>query len=208
MTSITVEKFLDSCQTGDILLYSTSLWYSKIIEKCTGSKYSHISIILRDPVYIDPKLKGLYILESGFERTPDPTDGKIKFGVQIKSLNEVLESYESSWLGTLYYRKLECTRDELFYEKLDKIYNIVYDKPYDINLCDWIKAAFKIDIGNEHKTNTFWCSALVAFIYCKMNLLENVPWTMVSPKEFSYYEDSNSLKFINCVLNKEQYIEF
>ena len=76
MTSITVENFLDSCQTGDILLYSTSLWYSKIIEKCTGSKYSHISIILRDPVYIDPKLKGLYILESGFEKTPDPTDTK------------------------------------------------------------------------------------------------------------------------------------
>ena len=39
-----------------------------------------------------------------------------------------------------------------------------------------------------------------------MGYLNYVPWTIVSPKEFSYYEDNNSLNFINCTVEPEKYI--
>ena len=109
-------------------------------------------------------------------------------------------------MGGLYYRKLDCNRKNFFNKKVLEIYKKVYDKPYDIDICDWIKAEFKIKLGNENKENKFWCSALVAYFYCKMGYLNYVPWTIVSPKEFSYYEDNNSLNFINCTVEPEKYI--
>lgn len=206
MTSITLNEFINTTQTGDILLYSTSLWYSRIIEYFQGSKFSHIGIILKDPVYINEKLKGLYILESGSEDIPDPTDDKLKFGVQITPLEHTIKSYQNSWMGNLYYRRLDCLRDQQFTENIKKIYHDVHNRPYDIDLSDWIKADLKLHIGNEHKTNTFWCSALVSYIYCKMKFLKNIPWTIISPKNFSYYEDNETLKFINSKLAPEKNI--
>ena len=204
MTSITLDKFLNSVETGDILLYSTNIWYSKIIEYFQGSKFSHIGILLKDPVYINKKLKGLYVLESGYETTPDPVDGKYKFGVQIISLDNVIKTYQNSSTGIIYYRQLYCIRNQEFKNLIEKIYNEIQNKPYDINIWDWIKAYLKIDIGNEHKTNKFWCSALSAFIYNKMNFLKDVPCTIISPKNFSYYEDNITLKFINCEILPEK----
>ena len=83
MENITSELFLETCQTGDLLLYNTNVWYSRLIELASNSKYSHISMILRDPTYIDPKLKGLYILESCKESIPDSVSGNLTYGVQI-----------------------------------------------------------------------------------------------------------------------------
>jgi len=206
MSTISLENFKNTIQTGDILLYSTSLWYSKIIEYFQGSKFSHVGIILKDPVYINEKLKGLYVLESGYENIPDPTDGKLKFGVLITPLDHTIKSYQNSWMGNLYYRKLDCLRDHQFSDNIKKIYDEVYNRPYDLNLFDWIKGYLKLHLGNEHKTNTFFCSALTCFIYCKMKFLKDVPWTIISPKNFSYYEDNKTLKFINCEVAPEKKI--
>ena len=145
-------------------------------------------------------------MESGYETTPDPTDGKLKFGVQVVSLDNVIKSYQNSWMGNLYYRKLDYLRDEQFIENIKKIYHDVHNRPYDIDLLDWIKAGLNIHIGNEHKTNSFWCSALASYIYCKMKFLKDVPWTIISPKNFSYYEDNKTLKFINCEVAPEKKI--
>ena len=109
-------------------------------------------------------------------------------------------------MGNLYYRKLDYLRDEQFIENIKKIYHDVHNRPYDLDLSDWIKADLKLHIGNEHKTNTFWCSALVSYIYCKMKFLKDVPWTIISPKNFSYYEDNKTLKFINCEVTPEKKI--
>ena len=134
MTSIGFDEFIKNAQTGDLLLYSTSKWYSKVIELFSGSKFSHISIVLKDPVYLDPKLKGFYVLESGYESTTDPADGKHHFGVQITPLHNVIKDYQNSWLGTLYYRKLDCSRDSKFEDMIKQIYKKVYNKPYDIDI--------------------------------------------------------------------------
>jgi hypothetical protein len=88
-----MEFNLDSIQTGDILLFSTNKWYSDVIEIGDECIYSHCGIILRDPIYIDPSLNGLYVLESGLEPFPDVIDHKIHFGVQIVPLVFVIEEY-------------------------------------------------------------------------------------------------------------------
>ena len=69
--SISLDDFVKDCETGDILLYNSQYWYSRLIEIGSGSKFSHISIILKDPTFINPNLKGTYILESSYEDIPD-----------------------------------------------------------------------------------------------------------------------------------------
>ena len=206
MNNISRKSLIDNCETGDILLYNSINPVGRLIEYFTGSKFSHVAIILRDPIHINPKLTGLYIIESGSENIKDILSDKKVIGVQVIPLDYVLDQYQNGYIGNLYYRKLECIRDAKFSEKITNIVINTDTKSYDFNPEDWIKAAFDIDIGNCQNDNTFWCSALVSYIYIKLGFLpKNLPWTIITPKKFSYYE-KDSLKYINCTLESERCI--
>lgn len=194
--------------TGDILLYHHKNDYStvynsfyslldNIIMWWTSSKFCHVSMIIKDPAFTSPPLMGLYILESNYENIKDIEDQEFKMGVELIALDEIdFSDYD------LYWRKLECDRNHIFYENLAKAHSIVHNRPYDIIPSDWIKAALHLNFGNTHKKKTFWCSALITFMYIKLNLLnKNIPWTIISPKMLS--AESNDLNFINCTLYKE-----
>jgi len=192
---------IDELETGDIILFSGNYFLSHIIEYFTNSIYSHSGIILKNPNLGDAKFKGIYLLESGFENTPDPENQRIKKGVQIINLEDKIKNYK----GRIYVRKLHCTRDKKFYEKIIEIHSTVHNIPYDLNPTDWIKGYYKLDIGNTQKENTYWCSALVSFVYVELGFLDkNIPWTLISPKELS--SSSNELKFINCKLDNDKQI--
>lgn len=203
---MTPEHFLETCQTGDILLFSTTKWYSKLIEFFTHSPYSHIGIVLRSPTFIHPSLTGLYLFESGYEKNPSPEDNHVKYGVQISDLKQILKEYQNGTNGKLFYRKLNCERNEEFNLKITKAHSISYDKPYDFNIIDWLKAEFNIHCGNEQKTSTFWCSAFVAFVYFQLGFLNKIDWTIVKPSQFSF--QNKSLDFQNCTLDKEVQLQF
>tara|TARA_B100000401_G_scaffold418263_1_gene341977 strand:+ start:48 stop:638 length:591 start_codon:yes stop_codon:yes gene_type:complete len=192
---------IDELETGDIILFSGNYFLSYIVEYFTKSIYSHVGVVLKNPNLGDAKFKGIYLLESGFENTPDPENHRIKKGVQIINLEDKIKNYR----GRIYVRKLHCTRDKKFYEKIIEIHSTVHNIPYDLNPIDWIKGYFKIDIGNTQKENTYWCSALVSFVYVELGFLnKNIPWTLISPKELS--SSSNELKFINCKLDNDTQI--
>ena len=48
-------------------------------------------MVLKDPVYINPKLKGYYLYES-LGRNTGSADGKIKLGVQITPTEEAFKN--------------------------------------------------------------------------------------------------------------------
>jgi len=194
--------------TGDILLYHHKNDYSTLYNSLfslvddaimwwTSSKFCHVSIIIKDPDFTSPPLTGLYILESDCENIKDIENQEYKMGVELIPL----EDLDLTNIN-LYWRKLVCVRNKQFYENLAKAHSIVHNRPYDIVPIDWIKAVFHLNIGNTQKKKTFWCSALVTFIYIQLNLLnKNISWTIISPKMLS--TESNELKFINCNLYKE-----
>jgi len=200
-------------QTGDIILFHhtnnfTSLSngfmsiFGNLIEYITGSKYSHVGIIIRDPKFLNQQKKGLYILESGWEDFPDVEDNEYKLGVELEEFDKVFNTYDK---GNIYWRKLNCKRDAHFYKNLTEAHSIVHNRLYDTIPTDWIKAALKINKGDTQKKTKFWCSALVAYIYTYLGLLpKNIPWTLISPKMLS--SESNELTFINCTLDKEKLI--
>lgn len=190
---------INELETGDIILFNGNYFMSHIIEYFTSSIYSHVGIILKNPDLGDTTFKGIYLLESGRENTPDPENNRIKKGVQIINLEEKIKNFN----GQIYVRKLHCTRDKEFYEKIKNIHSAVHNIPYDLNPIDWIKADLQLDIGNTHKTNTYWCSALVTYVYVKLGFLDkNIPWSLISPQDLS--SSCNKLKFINCILDKDK----
>ena len=178
---------MNDLKTGDLIFFTghTHGWlkyFSSLIEYTTHSNYSHIGMIIKDPTFISPCLKGTYVWESGWEGEYDPQDNKIKLGVQITPLKEILENFSNS---KVIIRKLNCPPITFTDEKLRKIHDIVYDKPYDIIPKDWIQAFFRKD-GEPQKTDRFWCSALVGYIYTKCGILKSdTDWSILRPSDFS-----------------------
>ncbi len=182
---------MDQLVTGDLLLFSGNSndrsffgLFDSLIKWGTHSNYTHTAVVLKNPTFINPVLKGTYVWESGWEKNPDPQDGIHKYGVRITPLAEILESYRNTG-GTCFYRKMECDSSHFTSENLSNIHNIVYKKPYDICPLDWIEAYLKRDL-NPQKTSRFWCSALVGFIYTKCGILDpNTDWSILSPNDLS-----------------------
>ena len=204
---------LDNLDTGDIILYDTRWWYSRLIQYFSDGPYSHISIVLKKPIWLDEKLtEKYYILESGAEKCNDAETGRKIFGVQIVPLNTIIDQYENQGYGKLYYRKLKCSIDMLNLQtKIKEAYFKIQAKPYDLDVFDWIKAYSEVNKDINDKTltpkyqniNKFWCSALVSYIYVECGLLDNnIPWTIVSPNNF-YYK-YKFLPLLNCKLKKDK----
>jgi len=194
---------METLKTGDILLFDYTgggLFgiFTYLIKKFTHSKFSHIGMVVKDPVFLNNSLKGLYLWESSEEPHSDPQYDKKNIGVQITPLYEILNEYKNN--GNVYVRHINSNPKEnikyFFSDKqLEDVHKIVYDKPYDIVPRDWWEAHEQIDTDPQ-KTDRFWCSALVGYIYTKCGLLdETTDWSIMRPCDFSL--ENENLKFIN-----------
>ena len=185
--------------TGDLLLLScTTNIFSRLIEYFTNSPYSHCGIIIKDPKFTPKPMVGNFFLESGSESFPDAENHKIKIGVELVDLDEMISKYP----GKIVLRKLDCNRNEEFYSKLSEIHKVIHNKPYDLDPIDWIKALIGDNSGNTQLTNRFWCSALVSYIYVQLGLLDkDTPWSLITPNDLS--SSGKKLQFINCSLGSE-----
>jgi len=176
-------------KTGDILLFDINESgimgiFNKAIKFFTKSKFSHVAIVLKDPSFIHPSLKGYYIWESSWEGQPDPQDGKIKLGVQITPFHEIYDKCKSE-NSLIYVRRVQCPPEVFNDTTLTTIHDVVYNKPYDVVPTDWINALLRNKAGGP-QTKRFWCSALVGYIYTRCRLLsKNTDWTILRPADFS-----------------------
>lgn len=190
---------MDNLKTGDILLFSGHTkgpmqYFSDMIKYGTHSNYSHVAMVLKDPSYFNLSLKGIYLWESGWEGKPDPQDNKIKLGVQLTPLKEIMENFKGS---KIIVRTISCNKN-ITDQTLKEIHEVVYNKPYDIVPKDWVRALFRKD-SDPQKTTRFWCSALVGYIYVKCGIIKpDTDWSILRPSDFSL--DGEKLSFINGYL--------
>jgi hypothetical protein len=201
-------------QTGDILLFHHKNNFSSVIKGLfslftdlimwwTRSKYSHCAIIVRDPKFMGEEKKGLYVLESSYENFEDIEDGEYKLGCELEKFDKVVGDYQKNG-GSVYWRKLNCERDNKFYEDLNEAHSVLHNRPYDLDIVDWVKVAFNINKGNNQSKKRFWCSALVAYVYVKFGFLDKkTPWGLITAKMFGTEKQDNKLVFKNCSLDNE-----
>jgi hypothetical protein len=99
------------------------------------------------------------------------------------------------------------TEDPFTHEKMKEIHDCVFNKPYDIVVRDWIEAYCKKD-PDPQKISRFWCSALAAYIYTKVGLLdEKTDWSIIRPSFFSSENpELNRSILIGAELSNEELI--
>jgi hypothetical protein len=186
-----LEELKNTLKTGDLLLcddlaYGSWGLFSWLIKFVTKSDFSHVGMIVKDPDFTETPLKGTFVWTSGISNVPDPEDKTKKFGVQFIPFDHFIQTYG----GKIFLRRIEFEHNEEYYSifetnKLKQIHQVVYDKPYDVVITDWIEAFCKKD-PNPQKTSRFFCSALIGYIYTKLNLLDdNTDWSIISPSFFS-----------------------
>ncbi len=175
---------MNNLDTGDILLFKKN--HSSIISKITHSPYTHAAIVVKNPWWNNIN-KGLYAIQSsnGIYKYKDIEQHKYKSGVQIEYLNDIIKN-----------RKVDVrhivgiNRNKLFKKKFKKIHDETYNKPYDNSYFDWICTGLynlgcKCFYNHKHSDN-FWCSALVAYFYTKMEWIDkNTDWSNISPADLS-----------------------
>jgi cell wall-associated NlpC family hydrolase len=192
---------MEKLQTGDLILFSGRGFLSSVIRWGTHSDFSHCGLVLRDPTFIHPSLKGLFLWESGYEQTPDVEDNKNKLGVQVTPLHEKLANYKGSVYSCALHHPEKSTAyiDKL----LGRIHKEVHNRPYDTNPVDWFEAFIHKDLDPQ-KTNRFFCSAFVSFVYTECGLLpENTDWSIIEPCHLI----DGSLTFVEgCTLDKPKWI--
>lgn len=184
-------QYLDQMETGDLLLFhGAGFWFSYVVEWATWSEFSHIGMILKDPTYIRSDLKGIYMLESGTEKFPDAVEHKIHYGVQVVSMEKLMENY----CGRVYFKKLERPAVKpvnegvanSFDQVVQFVWNKIEDLPYDDNLWDLMRVEFGLNWGDMHRNNKFFCSALVTFLYERFGLFKKeVNWDLILPEDYN-----------------------
>ena len=198
-------------KTGDILLcdnleYKSWGLFSWFIKFMTKSDFSHVGMIVVDPEFTDVPLKGTYVWTSGISDIPDPEDNTKKFGVQFIPYEHFISTYS----GKIYVRRIEFKDkeeyDKIFNnEKLKEIHKVVYDKPYDIVVTDWIESYCKKD-RHPQKTSRFFCSAFLGYVYTKLSLFDDtLDWSILYPSYFSSENKTLSLLH-DAILSKEHQI--
>ena len=194
-------------KTGDIILFhnpsNSKNCFGRLIQYFSGSKYSHVGMILKNPDFTKTPLIGLYFWESSDENFPDAEDHKKKIGVEIVNLDELINRCGDI---ELYYRKLNLLNGKFIdTSKFKEIHNTVHNKPYDIVPQDWIEAFFKVN-SRPQKKDRFWCSALLGYIYVQLELLPpNIDWSIMTPGDFS--TERTDLPLISACLEKETRIK-
>ena len=137
----------------------------------------------------------------------------LKIVNKFKNNNYIMNEIITDDTSINNYTNYEIKKSQQYYEniftneKLRKIYEIVYDKPYDLHISDWIEAYCKKD-PDPQKTSRFWCSALTAFIYTKLCLFpDNLDWSIMTPSFFSSENSSlNNIFIKNIMLENEELI--
>lgn len=182
--STSLSQFQSECKTGDIVLCTGTRWFSCIIEWFFNSPISHVGVVYRD-VQSDQ----VFILESKFDT-----------GVVMTPIDEFFKRYKDGDYSAIYTRKLDIKRNQFFNDTFKYILKQVVHKKYDTSPNDWIKILVN-GIEEYQKTSQFFCSALVAYCFIKLGVLDaDLPWSIISPDLFS--STSTKLNFKHA-LGKE-----
>ena len=180
-------------KTGDLILFNThsqNVFFSCIdtaIRWWSSTPFTHCGFVVVDPPWGAPA--GTYIWDSSYHDYPDPADKKIKFGVALVAYDDYQRSRSE-----LYVRKpVDEKTYELFTPKLlQEIHDMVYGKPYDTSVQDWVMGALKI--SHKMTNKSFVCSSLLQYILTKAQVLE--PSTLMpTPGDFEKQNDNKLCKW-------------
>lgn len=167
-------------KTGDIVLMGGTSIFSRAIRMLTGSRWSHVAMVMR----VDEHDMLLLWESTTNGHGTDVQTGTIKRGVQLVPLSKRVGDHA----GDLAFRPLSrgLTRSEM--AALNEFRHAVKDKGYDFDGLELLRAA--LDDGlfwkNREDLSAFFCSELIAETYQAIGFLsEDKPSNEYTPNDFS-----------------------
>lgn len=192
---------MNELKTGDLILFTNEYKGAYKILNCfnksiINTEYTHVGMVLKDPTFISPNLKGLYLWHSDLRET-DLEEQQIKFGVKINPLIEECRNRKTK----IFVRKIICNNNDIFnQEKLQEINNTINEKPYEVIPPEWLGHIFEMD--KDKKPNHSWTSALIGYIYIQCGILDaSTEWGQLKPSDFTL--GNKDLKYINEFIKLE-----
>ena len=197
---------MNTLKTGDLLLFTPkkyNTWFeylSSFIKYPKETTYTDIGMIIKDPIFIDSTLKGLYLWTIEYETIKGIQNihiNKIKPELQIVPLHEIINKNIDY---RLIIRKVKCNYMLFNNFKLNEINTIVNEDIYDcLNMVDCL------DDTNNKPIYKCLSSSLIGYIYTKCGLLkQNTDWSELTPNDFSL-RDTNLFFEENCTLDNTLY---
>ena len=198
-------------QSGDLLLCQGKGFISSMLQWVGQSKYSHVGIVLYQPIYLCETLSdGWYVWDASYSYTPEEETQKILYGVQIHKLKDIISLYG---INNLFLRRVTAPRDYQFFNTIETVHKEIHAKPYDLHIMDWISAKvnmvlpFSLSTIFKH-TDRFWCSALVSYIYFRLGWITDVNWSIIAPREYSSTECTGQLLFTSIISDEEPLVTY
>mgnify|MGYP001558258915 CR=1 FL=1 len=173
------EQIRNSLQTGDIVLFSGNSTVSNLIKWFTGSKWSHVGVVISVGQW-DIKL----LLESTtLSKIKDITSDDYIQGVQLVPLSERIINHE----GDIAIRKLVGERTLHTISSIVKFRNEIKNRPYEKSKLELFRSAFGGAFDNtKEDLSSLFCSELSAELYQRAEWLPNdIASNKFIPKSFS-----------------------
>jgi len=207
-------KTKDDLKTGDLILCAGGDGDSKLdklIEFATHSPWEHSVMVIKDPWWCEQQLYGLYVFQSGTGPNgyKDILNGNVT-GVTLNRLGDFLANRHRIYVKSLENYVFDQEKKDNFVKAFKKSHG----KPYDSNIYSWIGTGINAFFCNMCKccatestprtTKTFWCSALVAFMYVKMGVYnKNLDWSCQTPENLDVSKCEEPYSFSKLWLLKK-----
>lgn len=170
----------DQLDTGDLVLFSGTARFSRVIKRLSHSHWSHVALVVRKPG--GPPLLWEATLDDDF---PDIASGEMASGVKLYDL----EAWILHYAGETAIRRLNVERSDAMRQALLEFYLEVRGRPYESSKLELLRAVNDGPIGTDSKAadlDSFFCSELVAEAYQRMKLLGKRPASNeYTPHDFS-----------------------
>jgi hypothetical protein len=106
---------MDRIETGDLLLFRRRAWYQPFLSCRTELPITHVAMVVRDPIWVNPSLIGLFYIDiagpwgAQSSAGPSPAVGRI----------HMMRPLQEAWGGAhasvdVYVRHATCVRDYWF----------------------------------------------------------------------------------------------
>jgi cell wall-associated NlpC family hydrolase len=164
------EQVRSTLRSGDLVFCSGSYLFSGLIQRFTGSVWSHVGVIYRDEA-----LERVFVLES-----------ETGVGVRVAPVSKYLRDYHGRrrpYRGQIMIGRLQPAADELQVKKAISHGLDLLTKPYD----NWeilriaLRIAFKVTRGTRDRK--YICSELVEECYRTAGVRFTRPDNYISPDD-------------------------
>jgi len=165
-------------KTGDIVLFSGNSWASSFIKFFSGSKWSHIGLVVK----VDDYDITLVWESTTLTDIPDITTGSPKKGVQTVPLSSRHKTYD----GKMAVRHLNTSITATMKSNLCTLRKQLMGRPYEQSEIEL--ASSLLDFGkfdNKEDLSSLFCSELVAeSLQCMGIIPDKYPSNEFTPKDF------------------------